>query len=143
MSRLKIDQIIARATPALERVLTHSFAHLLGPGRQFVVEIGVRSVPVAEFMAHEKSLTRLSKQDWKRMLARRWKPKYLRVLEVIRANGNRPTMVNAGKTDFHDCFHASDRERLNKMLKKSKLPFFVRNTVYSDNDGAKLQVVHR
>ena len=85
----------------------------------------------------------MTEEDWKIIFSHNWSEEYRLALEAIRQNGNKPTSVELFRKRA-PAFHVRRRERINDILRRKSLPFFVVNVYnYSEIGNASLQVVHR
>ncbi len=129
-----IKEVKNLLTPKIVRMLNR-YKSVLGPGKEFIVTIGVRETHTVTVEVVLKSERKLTSKDWERILLRKWKGNYRRILQNIWMNENKPTVVNFNET-------TATRERLNQMFKKSGLPFVLKSTVYGSSSGP-FQIVRR
>jgi hypothetical protein len=142
-----IQEAVNRAKPKIEKLL-NEHKHVLGPGREFVVRVFTRAVRTASVEVSQKSRAWLTKADWKRIFSRKWTTKFERVLNMLEKAGRQGSVplddINKDHPDHGpEHFYPGERERINALFRKHRLPFFIEKTTYGSQKDARFRIVRR
>ncbi|HEY0220990.1 MAG TPA: hypothetical protein VGC58_02080, partial [Candidatus Paceibacterota bacterium] len=107
-----LADVIAKMTPKITALLS-KHKEALGPGKEFVVKISVKSVPTSRVILRDNVAWKLTEKDWKLIFSKRWLGQHQMVLEAVRENGNSPTSVTEITKTITNLY-AGERARINR-----------------------------